>query len=69
MSDHVNDGNAIWANVSITKQIERYEPIKIEAGARKVVRNIDDKDEWDSLWATLEDQLEKQIKDIFPGQQ
>ena len=55
MSDHVDDGNAIWANVSITKQIERYEPIKIEAGARKVVRNIDDKDEWDSLWATLEE--------------
>lgn len=68
MSEKSNNENAIWANVSITKQLQQYEPIRIEAGARKIVEDIDDKKEWEKLWSTLEEQLEQQIKDIFPGQ-
>lgn len=68
MADHEVQSDTIWANVSITKQLQQYEPIRIEAGARKSVSNIDDKQEWELLWKMLEDQLEQQVKDIFPQQ-
>lgn len=67
MADSNDNSNVIWANVSITKQLQQYEPIKIEAGARKVVKDTDDASEWSKLWTTIEEQLEQQIKDIFPG--
>lgn len=67
MADKEIQRDTIWASVSITKQLQQYEPIKIEAGARKAVEDIDDVKGWESLWKTLEDQLEQQIKDIFPN--
>lgn len=67
MAEKSSNDNAIWVNVSITKQLQQYEPIRIEAGARKVVEDVDDKGEWESLWSTVEDQLEQQIKEIFPS--
>lgn len=54
----------IGAHISITKQVVQYEPIKVEAWASEEVQDIHDSEAWQKIWDTLEDQLEKQVKEI-----
>jgi len=54
----------IGARISITKQVRQYEPIKVEAWASETVQDVHDKDAWQKIWNTIEEQLESQVKEI-----
>ena len=52
--------NAIWVQVGLTKNLGNYESLKLDAGAR-INADPNDPDQWDNLWKTVEDQIEKKM--------
>jgi len=63
-----DDENVIWCSVGITKNLGNYESLRIDAGARVTIANVDTKeDAWASLWAEVQAQIEEQLLEADKG--
>lgn len=52
---------AIWASLGLTKNLGSYESLRIDAGARLTVEDIDDEEEWNKLWRIVEAEVERKL--------
>ncbi len=53
----------IWASIGATKNLGNYESLRIDAGARIVVEDIEDEEKWAEVWATIEAQVEQKLNE------
>lgn len=53
----------IWVSVGITKNLGNYESLRLDAGARNTVDNVDDEAAWNQLWDVVDAQLQSRLLD------
>lgn len=62
MSDNTNE---VWVSVGVTKNLGNFESMRIDAGARRIVRDGEERDSvYEKLWKEVQDQVEEQLKPV-----
>lgn len=57
--------NTVWVSVGVTKNLGGYESMRIDAGARRVLVDGENRDDvYNALWKEVQDQIEEQLKPI-----
>lgn len=54
----------IWASIGITKNLGNYESLRLDAGARVKASSADDQDSWQSLWDSIDSQIEEKLREL-----
>ena len=62
-TENNGDRDAIWVSVGLTKNLQNYESLRLDAGKKRVLKDGDDvKEVWAELWQEVQDQLEERLK-------
>lgn len=54
----------IWASIGITKNLGNYESLRLDAGARVHLDNVDDQKSWVDLWNLIDSQIEAKLREL-----
>lgn len=54
----------IWASIGITKNLGNYESLRLDAGAKVHLDNVDDQKSWEDLWNLIDSQIEAKLREL-----
>ena len=54
----------LWASIGITKNLGNYESLRLDAGARVTAQSENDEKAWESLWSTIDSQIEAKLREL-----
>lgn len=60
--------NKISVSIGITKNLQNYESLRLDATVTEEVNDVDDPEAWAKLWKLVDDQLEAQLQTQYGGE-
>jgi hypothetical protein len=54
----------IWASIGITKNLGNYESLRLDAGAKIHLDDVDNQKSWEDLWSLIDNQIEAKLREL-----
>lgn len=63
--EETESNDTVWVSIGITKNLGNYESLRIDAGARVVVHDGENKEEvWGALWDEVDSQVDAKVREV-----